>query len=204
MDMASPGLNAMVHHDKLDDLSLQFSLVPVEIPFLCRFLKTSIQKRGTVLNRTSMERRELGDSESRVGNGVDTPTRGHSSANIQTRNATPRGFTVPVALRWVEGVLQLKDKFDHIWEVSFKKDPKIEVALHEVLTIVLFIVIHMTLTCLGIHVVHEPTSASFRVHIPLYQRQSEKRFERGMLHYVFSWHCLMTVPRKKTPKSRLS
>lgn len=169
MDMASPGLNAVVHHDKLDDLSLQFSLAPVEVLFLRRFLKTSIQKRGTELNRTSMERRELVDSDSRVGNGVDTPTRGNASAETRTRNANPRGLTLPVALHWVEGVLQLKDKFDRIWEVSFKKDPKIEIALYEVITIVSFIVTHVTLTCSGVRIVHKPTSTSFRVHIPLYR-----------------------------------
>jgi len=206
VDMASPGLNAMVHHDKLDDLSLQFSLAPVEVLFLCRFLKTSIQKRGTELNRASTvtESQELVDSDSPVGNEADTPTRGNASAKTRTRNASPRGPTLAVALRWVEGVLQLQDKFDRIWEVSFKEDPEIEVALHEVIAIVSFIAIYVTLSCLGVRIVHKPTNTSFRVHIPLYRQQSEKRFERGTLHHVFSRHCLMTVPRKQTPKSRSS
>lgn len=202
MDMASPGLNAMVHHDKLDDLSLQFSLAPVEVLFICRFLKTSIQKRGTELNRTSMEGRELVDSDSHVG--TDTPTQGHASAKARARNVSSRGLTLPVALGWVEGVLQLKDKFDRIWEVSFKKDPKIEVALHEVLTIVSFIVIHVKLINSGVRIVRKHTSTSFRIHIPLYRRQSEARFERGTLHHGFPWHCLMGVPRKQTSKSRSS
>jgi cullin 3 len=146
IDMASPGLGAMVHHDKLDDLSLQFSLVPVEVSFLCRFLKSSIQKRGTELNRTSVERQELVDSDAHVGNEVDTPTRANASAKSRTQNVSPRGLTLLVALHWVDRVLQLKDKFDRIWEVSFKKDPKIEIALHEVIIIVPFLVIHVMLT----------------------------------------------------------
>ena len=203
MDMASPGLNAMVHHDKLDDLSLQFSLVPVEVSFLRRFLKSSVQKRGTELNRTSMEKQGLVDSDSRVGN-EDTPTRRNASAKIRTRNASPHGLTLPAALHWAEGVLQLIEKFNRIWEVSFKKDPKIEIALHEVITTISFIVIFVTLTCSGVRIVHKPTSTSFRVHIPLYRRQSEKEFEMGMLHCVFSWHRLMTALRKQTPRSRSS
>ena len=143
MDMASPGLNAMIHHDKLDDLSLQFSLVPVEVSFLRRFLKSSIRKRGTELNRTSMERQGLVESDSRVGNEIDTPTRGDVSAKTRIGNAIPRGLTLPAALHWAEGVLQLKGKFDRIWEVSFKKDPKIEIALQEVIIIVSFIVLHV-------------------------------------------------------------
>ena len=143
MDMASPGLNAMIHHDKLDDLSLQFSLVPVEVSFLRRFIKSSIRKRGTELNRTSMERQGLVESDSRVGNEIDTPTRGDVSAKTRIGNAIPRGLTLPAALHWAEGVLQLKDKFDRIWEVSFKKDPKIEIALQEVIIIVSFIVLHV-------------------------------------------------------------
>jgi hypothetical protein len=204
MDMASPGLNAMVHHDKLDDLSLQISLAPVEVLFMCRFLKTSIQKRGTELNRTSMEGRELVDSDSRVGAGVDTPTQGHASAKARAQNVSPRGLTLPVALGWVEGVLQLKAKFDRIWEVSFKKDPKIEVAIHQVITIVSFLVIHVTFINSGVRIVRKHTSKSFRIHIPLYRRHSEERFERGTLHHRFPRHCLMSVTRKQTPKSRSS
>jgi cullin 3 len=191
MDMASPGLNAMVHHDKLDDLSLQFSLAPVEVSFICRFLKTSIQNRGTELNRTSiMEGKELVDSDSRIGTGIDTPNQSNASASVKARaqNVSSRGFTLSVALGWVEGVLQLKDKFDRIWEVSFKKDPKIEVALHEVITVVSFIVIHVTLTIPGVRIVRKHTSTSFRVFISLYRRHPEKRFQRGTLHCVFPWH----------------
>ena len=142
IDVAGPGLDTMIDLDRLDELSLQFSMAPVEALFLSRFLKTSIQKRGTELNRRSMERREPIGSGYPVGDGVDPPTQG--SAKTRPRNASPYGLAQ--ALRWVEDVMQLKDQFDRIWKVSFRNHPKIEVGLKEVIIIGSFIVMRVSLT----------------------------------------------------------
>lgn len=134
IDMASSGLNAMIDHDKLDDLSRLyqlFSLVPEGVPSLRRSLKASIQKRGTELNSVSMEGREIADGDAE--DDPDPAAKGKTKAKPRPSNAGAHGLAL--ALRWVEAVLQLKDKFDHVWEVSFKNNREIESGLNEVINI---------------------------------------------------------------------
>ncbi len=118
----------MIDHEQLDDLSLLYfvcSLAPAEVAYLCRSLKASVQKRGTELNR-----RELGDPDYRGGVGVDLSAQGF--AKMRTPN--PSALILSRALRWVQDVLQLMDRFDRIWEVSCQNDGKIKRSLNEVIT----------------------------------------------------------------------
>jgi cullin 3 len=132
--MPSSGLNAMIDLDRFYDLSRLyqlFSLVPEGIPFLRRSLKASIQKRGTELNGISMEGRGLDD-----GGAEDEPdlaAKGKGKAKARPPNAGAHGLAL--ALRWVEDVLQLKDKFDGVWELSLKHNREIESGLNEVINI---------------------------------------------------------------------
>ncbi|KAI0001508.1 Cullin-domain-containing protein, partial [Russula compacta] len=130
IDMASSGLDAMIDHDKLDDLSRLFSLfslVPDGVPSLRSSLKASIQRRGTELNNVSMEGRELGDGGAE--DEPDTSAKGKGKPKARPPNASAHGLAL--ALRWVENVLQLKDKFDGIWETAFKNNREIESGLNE-------------------------------------------------------------------------
>jgi cullin 3 len=130
--MASSGLNAMIDLEKVDGLSRLYqlySLVPEGVPSLRRSLKASIQKRGTELNEISMEGRGADD-----GGAEDEPdpaAKGKGKAKARSPNAGVHSLAP--ALRWVEDVMQLKDKFDHVWELSFKNNREIESGLNEVI-----------------------------------------------------------------------
>lgn len=129
--MASSGLDAMVDHDKLEDLSRLYqlySLVLEGVPALRRSLKASIQRRGIDLNTSSMEGRELGDGDAEDDH--DQPVKGKGKAKARPPTSA---HGLALALRWVEGVLQLKDKFDGIWETAFKSNREIESGLNEVI-----------------------------------------------------------------------
>jgi cullin 3 len=131
--MANSGLDTMVDHDKLEDLSRLYhlySLVLEGVPFLRRSLKISVQRRGTELNSVSMEGRELGDGD--AGDELDPSARGKGKGKARPPT-TAHGFAL--ALRWVEGVLQLKDRFDGVWETAFKSNREIEGGLNEVIYI---------------------------------------------------------------------
>jgi cullin 3 len=131
--MADSGLDAMVDHDKLEDLSRLYhlySLVFEGVPHLRRSLKISVQRRGTELNSVSMEGRELGEGD--AGDHLDPSAKGKGKAKMRLPT-TAHGFAL--ALRWVEGVLRLKDKFDGIWETAFKSNREIECGLNEVIDI---------------------------------------------------------------------
>ncbi|KAI0250273.1 Cullin-domain-containing protein [Lactifluus subvellereus] len=130
IDMANSGLNVMIDHDKLDDLSRLyqlFSLVPEGVPSLRRSLKVSVQRRGTELNSVSMEGRELADGDAE--DDPDLAAKGKAKTKARPTNAGAHGLAL--ALRWVEDVLRLKDKFDRVWEVSFKNNREIESGLNE-------------------------------------------------------------------------
>ncbi|KAI0293738.1 Cullin [Russula brevipes] len=126
-DVASSSLKAMIDDDKLDNLSSLFrvySLVPEALLSLGRSLKSSIQQRGTDLNIANMEGRDVRDSECSEGDGVSPSAQG--KAKMRLPNAS-----IPRALRWVDDVLRLKDKFDCIWKVSLNSDCMIERGLNE-------------------------------------------------------------------------
>ena len=46
--------------------------------------------------------------------------------------ATPSNQTLTMALKWVQDILDLKDKMDSVWAKSFESNPKIEATLNEV------------------------------------------------------------------------
>jgi cullin 3 len=130
--MDGSGLNAMIDHDKLDDLSRLYNLysrVPEGVPTLRRSLKISLQKRGTELNGVSMEGRELGDGGAE--DELDSSTRSKGKAKARPPNAGAHGLSL--ALRWVEEVLRLKDRFDEVWGTAFKNNREIESGLDEVI-----------------------------------------------------------------------
>lgn len=129
--MPNSGLDAMVDHEKIDDLSRLYSLysqVLDGVPSLRRSLKISIERRGTELNNVSLEGRELG--EGGAEDDPDTSPRGKGKAKSRPPSAGAHGLAL--ALRWVENVLQMKDKFDGIWETAFKSNRDIESGLNEV------------------------------------------------------------------------
>jgi cullin 3 len=131
--MVNSGLDSMIDHDKLEDISRLYhlySLVLEGVPALRRSLKISVQRRGTELNSVSMEGRELCDGD--AGDELDPSVKGKGKAKARPPT-NAHGFAL--ALRWVEGVLQLKDKFDGLWETAFRSNREIGSGLNEVITI---------------------------------------------------------------------
>ena len=129
--MPNSGLNNMIDHERLDDLSRLYHLysaVAEGIPCLRRSLKDSVQKRGTELSGVTAEERHLGDGG--ADDELDPSPKGKGKAKARPPNAGAQGLAL--ALRWVEDVLQLKDKFDRIWEMAFKSNREIESGLNEV------------------------------------------------------------------------
>jgi cullin 3 len=134
IDMPNSGLDAMIDHDKIDDLSRLYSLyIPIleGVPCLRRSLKTSIERRGMELNNVSMEGRELG--EGGAEDELDLPSRVKGKVKARPPNANAHGLAL--ALRWVEDVLRMKDKFDDIWKKAFESNREFESGLNEVIKI---------------------------------------------------------------------
>lgn len=128
IDMPYSGLDSMIDTDKMDDLALLYKLyimVPAGLPCLRKALKASIARRGKEINAVSAVTDSadklidiVGDDDDAKGKGKSRPASGAQ--------------TLALALKWVQDVLDLKDKFDQVWKRSFRSDRDLESALNEV------------------------------------------------------------------------
>ncbi|KAA1467488.1 Cullin-domain-containing protein [Dentipellis sp. KUC8613] len=128
ISMPNSGLDVMIDSDKFDDLSRLYRLfiqVPDGLPCLRRALKDSILRRGTELNNVNPP----ADAD---GGGDEEPDpSGKGKGKAKARPPPAGAQSLAMALKWVQDVLQLKDKFDTIWKKSFRSDREIESGLNE-------------------------------------------------------------------------
>ncbi|KAG2756581.1 Cullin-domain-containing protein [Suillus brevipes Sb2] len=128
--MPNSGLDVMVDLDKFDDLNRLYRLflmVPNGLPTLKRSFKDSILRRGREINLAStsidtgqdMDDGDLNDAEN---------TKGKDKG--QGRTATGPA-TLTLALKWVQTVLDLKDRFDSVWTRAFDSNREVESSLNE-------------------------------------------------------------------------
>lgn len=125
ISMPNSGMDAMIDTDKLEDLSRLyrlFMMVPTGLSILRKAIRDSIVRRGKELATTgSAGGADAGDDdefEDAKGKGKARAVGGASQ-------------TLQVALKWVQDVLNLKDRFDAMWVESFRGDRDIETGLNE-------------------------------------------------------------------------
>lgn len=124
------GLDSMIDLEKLDDLSRLYKLfmmVPKGLPTLKKAIRTSIIRRGKEINLASVPNEGTDPP-------VDEDPGGKGKGKAKSRpNAGSQ--TLVLALKWVEDVLALKDRFDKVWSKAFRSDRELEGALNEVFVI---------------------------------------------------------------------
>lgn len=136
ISLPNSGLDTMIDSDKdnMDNLARLyrlFTMVPTGLPCLKRSLKDSIANRGKEVNRLSLGL-DSGDIDVE-GDGVENKAE-NASRKGKGKTRTPNLIvqTLSLALRWVQDILDLKDKFDSIWKQAFNNDRELESALNEV------------------------------------------------------------------------
>lgn len=120
----------MIDMDKLDDLGRLYRLfimVPSGVPCLKKALRESIIRRGKEINATGLSA-ETDDPP--LDDEVETNDNGKGKGKARPPNAAAQ--TLSLALKWVQDVLDLKDKLDKIWTGSFQSDRELESGLNEV------------------------------------------------------------------------
>ena len=117
----------MIDGNKLDDLARLYRLfvmVPTGLITLRKALKASIIRRGKELNAASQSSgggaREQDEEEDPKGKG-----------KAKAKPAAP-SQTLQLALKWVEDVLDLKDRFDVVWTKACQSDREIESGMNGV------------------------------------------------------------------------
>ncbi|KAJ2917406.1 hypothetical protein MD484_g3007, partial [Candolleomyces efflorescens] len=129
ISMPNSGLDTMIDTHKLDDLARLYRLylpVPTGRQCLKKALRESILRRGKELNESSLGP-AVGEADVEDGleeNSSKRKEKVKSKARIPNTNALP-------AIKWVQDVLDLKDRFDSVWKEAFQSDREIEGAINE-------------------------------------------------------------------------
>lgn len=125
ISMPNSGLDVMIDADKREDLSRLYRLfimVPTGLSTLRKALRDSIIRRGKELAAASgsggANVADEGEIEDDKGKGKVKAIGGA----VQT---------LQVALKWVQDVLDLKDKFNAVWVQAFRGDREIETGINE-------------------------------------------------------------------------
>jgi len=117
----------MFDNDQFPDLSRLFRLcskVPTGLPDLKSALKVSIVRRGKEINQGVLGD-DFGDQEGQENDAPAQKDKGKGKAIARSSGIEP-------AVKWVQDVLDLKNKFDKVWKNSFKSDRDVESTLNEV------------------------------------------------------------------------
>ncbi|KAF5377370.1 hypothetical protein D9757_008038 [Collybiopsis confluens] len=176
---SSSGLETLIDLDAVDDLARLyrlFSSVPKGIPTLQNALKTSIARRGREINQLSagMDANASGTGHLPADEGRD---KGKGRATLTNQ-------TLTMALKWVQDILDLKDKMDCMWAKSFESNPKIEATMNEKTDAEVDVVLEKTITVFRYLLEKDIFERYYKNHLAkrlLHARSVSDDAERGML-----------------------
>lgn len=128
LNMSGSGVVTMLDDDRVEDLARMYRLfwrVTEGGDVMKAGLRLYINVRGKEINEqvvAAAAKGATGIVSKEDGGGEET------NASRGSATATP---PAQVALKWVEDVLAFKNKFDHIWRVSFEEDKGCETSINE-------------------------------------------------------------------------
>lgn len=122
------GLVAMIENDRHEDLKLAFKHIsridpmkePLKVALTARVTQLGSEINQTILN-TDFGAADQPEEGEPVAEGSEKTKSTPPKTNMQKQTAA--------AIKWVDLVLQLKDKFDTLWDICFDKDLILQTAL---------------------------------------------------------------------------
>lgn len=121
---STTGLVNLIEHDAVEDLArLQklFQLIPADgPPSMRRAMKENVIRRGQSINSDVMTL--VNDSKS---------SKHPSTSENKKPSLSSDASTLNLALQWVKETLQLKSKFDSLWQKAFKQDQDVQTSINE-------------------------------------------------------------------------
>ncbi|KAH6606495.1 hypothetical protein Trco_005648 [Trichoderma cornu-damae] len=118
--MEGSGLRWMIDNDKIDDLSILYKLIS-RVDDKKTALREILQKRVVELGLEIENVLKDTDFSTAQGGGEDDGDKGKA--------LNPAAQQTAAAIRWVDDVLRLKDKFDYMLTTCFQEDLVIQTAL---------------------------------------------------------------------------
>ncbi|TVY58842.1 Cullin-3-B [Lachnellula suecica] len=124
--MEGSGIKAMIENDRYEDLGRLYKLIsrvdPTKEP-----LKDALQKRvgelGSEINKTISSTDFSAVPAAEEGEAAEGADKSKAPKQTQTQKQTL------AAIKWVDEVLQLKDKFDKMWKTCLEEDLILQTAL---------------------------------------------------------------------------
>ncbi|WVQ83655.1 hypothetical protein IAT38_005798 [Cryptococcus sp. DSM 104549] len=134
LHMPGTGLVSMLDQNRFGDLRRLYTLF-LRVPDdegkkqLRNALYADIEDRGKAVNAGTVD----GAGPSSLGQDGDQPMDGDAgdAKGKGKAKATPGATPLSAALRWVQDVLDLKDKFDKILELAFEGDKQVQMTINE-------------------------------------------------------------------------
>ena len=130
--MPNSGLDAMLDSDRIDDLARLYRLfikVSNGLPTLRRALRATVIRRGQEINEVDPTAGGDGADSGQEDEAPESSAKGKGKA--KARPPTAAALTLQLALKWVQDVLNLKDKFDAVWSKAFRGDRDLESGINE-------------------------------------------------------------------------
>ena len=178
----------MIDNDRLEDLARMYRLffrVAAGPGCLRKSLRETIIRRGKDINEAGATTGgDGGDSQDEDMAEPSAKAKGKAKARPPPTAASQ---TLALALKWVQDVLDLKDKFDKIWSKAFHSDRDLESSINEVGDRILRIRSWLTKLHLGVRDIHQPEREGSRVHLAVHRREPEERSQRGAARHQFAW-----------------
>ncbi|OBZ72299.1 Cullin-4A [Grifola frondosa] len=119
----------MVDADKLEDLARMyrlFTMVPTGLLCLKKALRETIVRRGKDINAAG-----IGADGADLIEDLEADVAAKGRGKGKARASNIGAHTLSAALKWVQDVLDLKDKFDCIWSKAFEGDRDLESGMNE-------------------------------------------------------------------------
>jgi cullin 3 len=129
LEMPGSGLVSMIDTDRKQDLRRLYNLflrVPQNIGknALRLALRSDVEERGKAINESAVEGEAGPSVAATAGMDVDGEGdgEGEGKGKGKAKAAGGAGAALSAALRWVQDVLDLKDKFDNVLDEAFVGD----------------------------------------------------------------------------------
>ncbi|WWC95142.1 hypothetical protein V866_001996 [Kwoniella sp. B9012] len=133
LDMPGSGLVTMLDSDRISDLRRLYVLF-LKVPkdqgktSLRNALRLDIEERGKAVNQERLEQ----PGPSTLGQDDDGAAEdGKGKGKEKAKATSPANNALNSALKWVQDVLELKDKFDGLLETAFMGDKQVQVSINE-------------------------------------------------------------------------
>ena len=119
--MEGSGLKAMIDNDRIEDLSILYQLlsrVELGLAALKDILQTRVMELGVEIEKALKNT----DFSTPAVNGNAGEVTKDAQEKAKSQPLTAIAQQTAAAIKWVDDVLELKDKFDHLWTYCFNED----------------------------------------------------------------------------------